>query len=57
MTVLAEVTAIRIPIPPSLPRDQLLECQIETPALRPIDRDMGPDLRELGVIVFSMKTE
>jgi GT2 family glycosyltransferase len=57
LTVLAEVTAIRIPIPPSLPRDQLLECQIETPALRPIDRDMGPDLRELGVIVFSMKTE
>ena len=57
LTISAEVSEIRVPIPPALPRGELLECRVDSDFLRPIDRDMGPDLRELGIIAFDMRVE
>ena len=57
LTVSPEVSELRAPIPTSLPRGELLECRIDCDWLRPVDRDMGPDLRELGVIAFDMRVE
>lgn len=57
LTVVPDVAEIRMPIPESLPRGELLEFRIEAEFFRPIDRDLGPDLRELGIIVFAMRVE
>lgn len=42
-------------IPEDLRIGRILEFRIESESMRPIDHDMGPDVRELALVVFSMR--
>lgn len=55
--VLPDVSDVRFALPADLPRGHVLEFRIETEFLRPIDRGMGGDIRELGLIVFEARVE
>jgi len=57
VTVLHDVREIPFDLPTDLPRGHVLEFRIETQFLRPIDRGMGNDIRELGLIVFGARVE
>lgn len=56
-TVEPEVAEVSAKIPTDIGRGRLVEFRIECDWMRPIDRDMGPDRRELGIIVFSLRVE
>jgi hypothetical protein len=40
-----------------MPRGAVLEFAIESEFLRPVDRGMGPDIRELGLVVMELRAE
>ena len=44
-------------LPVELPRSELLEFTIECQTLNPKEEGMSGDIRDLGVIVFSMRVE
>ncbi len=52
MQVVADVQDLSFDLPQGLPANQTLEFRIESESLRPVDRDMGPDIRDLGIILF-----
>ena len=56
-TVGQEVSEVSATIPPEIVRGRIMEFRIEAEWMRPIDRDLGPDRRELGLIVFGMRVE
>lgn len=53
----ADVGDLPFALPEDLPRGHVLEFRLESEFLRPIDRGMGGDIRELGLIVFGARTE
>lgn len=57
VSVQQDVREYRFPLPDELPRGRLLEFTLECETLRPCDRGLGGDIRDLGAVIFEIRAE
>lgn len=53
----APVQEYAFDLPPELPRGELLEFAIESQTVKPSEAGLSGDIRDLGVVVFEVRTE
>ena len=57
VTVTADPKEFRFLLPEALPRGELVAFTLEAETVRPKDLGLSPDMRDLGVIAFELRTE